>query len=337
MNSSRRLPPDFSESAAYPLYAIDPAQDRAWVLHFEREDYARASFLDQRALRHREISGWTVSGTELSAALQPAASLARLHWLFHIGHCGSTLASRLLDLVPGTLGLREPLPLLTLAHGRRQPLAGPWLSATRHLLARGFTETRAVVVKPTSVVTTLADQLLPDTGQACLLWVDLQTWLATMLRDADLVQGTLATEDLRLAGIDTSEQASGPGVRLARLWLAEQLRWSRLKQRSEFAPRLLDLDFAGLLKDPAAGTRTLAGHFGLVAPEDLDARIAASGVLDRYAKDASQPFDARTRRHELLQASERHAADITEGLAWAGRELRRQEAAGLEARLRPAA
>jgi hypothetical protein len=121
------------------------------------------------------------------------------------------------------------------------------------------------------------------------------------------------------------------------LWLAEQLRWSRLKQRSEFAPRLLDLDFAGLLKDPAAGTRTLAGHFGLVAPEDLDARIAASGVLDRYAKDASQPFDARTRRHELLQASERHAADITEGLAWAGRELRRQEAAGLEARLRPAA
>ena len=158
-----------------------------------------------------------------------------------------------------------------------------------------------------------------------------------MLRDAGLVQGTLATEELRLvAGIDASEPASGPGARLARLWLAEQLRWSSLKQYSEFAPRLLDMDFAELLKDPAAGTRTLAGHFGLVAPEDLDARIAASGVLDRYAKDASQPFNARARRHELLQASERHAADIAEGLAWAGRELRRQEVAGLEERLQPA-
>ena len=107
MKASRRLPSDFSESAAYPLYAIDPAQDRAWILHFDRDDYARTGFLDQRALRHREISGWEVSGAELFAVSRPPSSLAHLHWLFHIGHCGSTLVSRLLDLVPGTLGLRE--------------------------------------------------------------------------------------------------------------------------------------------------------------------------------------------------------------------------------------
>src|SRR5262245_59767355 len=108
MSPPRRLPRDFSLSAAYPLFAFEPTQDRAWVLHFEPEDYSRASFLDQRALHHREISGWTVSRAELMAACDTPASLDRLHWLFHIGHCGPTLVSRLLDLLPGVLGLREP-------------------------------------------------------------------------------------------------------------------------------------------------------------------------------------------------------------------------------------
>ena len=49
MKPPRRLPSDFSVNAAYPLYAIDPAKDRAWVLHFDREDYRRATFLDERA------------------------------------------------------------------------------------------------------------------------------------------------------------------------------------------------------------------------------------------------------------------------------------------------
>src|SRR3546814_19085261 len=44
-----------------------------------------------------------------------------LHWLFHIGHCGSTLISRLLDVLPGLLGLREPLPLLELAMRSIEP------------------------------------------------------------------------------------------------------------------------------------------------------------------------------------------------------------------------
>lgn len=130
--------------------------------------------------------------------MEPAAPRAPLHWLFHIGHCGSTLVSRLLDLVPGILGLREPLPLLTLAHGRTDPAVAAWQPRVRALLARGFPDTAAVVVKPTSLVATIAHQLVPGAGRACLLWVDLETWLTTMLRDGALLAATLATEALRL-------------------------------------------------------------------------------------------------------------------------------------------
>ena len=72
MTPPRRLPSDFSRNAAYPLFAFDPVQDRAWVLHFEPEDYRRASFLDRRAVQHREIAGWVLSRAELDAALDPA-------------------------------------------------------------------------------------------------------------------------------------------------------------------------------------------------------------------------------------------------------------------------
>ena len=50
-------------------------------------------------------------------------------------------------------------------------LAAAWEAPVLASLARGFADSRAVIVKPTSVVTTIADRLLPATGRACLLWV----------------------------------------------------------------------------------------------------------------------------------------------------------------------
>ena len=40
-------------------------------------------------------------------------------WIFHIGHCGSTLLSRLLPAIAPLLPVREPAVLRTLAESRR--------------------------------------------------------------------------------------------------------------------------------------------------------------------------------------------------------------------------
>ncbi|MDR0183642.1 hypothetical protein [Lysobacter arvi] len=336
MTPPRRLPPDFSRSAAYPLFAFDAAQDRGWVLHFGAEDYRRASFLDQRALGRRDVSGWAVDRAELLAALGPSAPLRDVHWLFHIGHCGSSLVSRLLDLVPGALGLREPLPLLALAHGREDPLAQPWEAPVLALLARGFADSRAVIVKPTSVVTTIADRLLPPTGRGCLLWVDLHTWLATMLRDVRLIEGALATEPLRLARQPALPPAQTDGARLARAWLIEQLRWRSLARDPALSGRLIDLDFADVLRDPAPTVARLAAHYGLDVPDDWAQRIKASELLSRYAKDGDAHFDANARRRELAAATEKHADGIADGLQWAHTALDGiEDGAEFVPRLRP--
>lgn len=342
MSPPRRLPPDFSRNAAYPLFAFDPVQDRAWILHFEPGDYRRASFLDGRAMKHRDMSGWVLTRTELEVALDPPESTPLpLCWLFHIGHCGSSLVSRLLDLIPGVLGLREPLPLLTLAHLRGAAAASAWQPAVLASLARGFGDTHAVVVKPTSLVTALAPQLLSAAnGQACLLWVDLQTWLATMLRDEQLKDGVFATEALRLESLGLDLPASSDGTRLARAWLIEQLRWQAMVADPTLAPRLLDLDFAVVLADPAASSARLASHFGLEVPADWSQCIQDSKLLSRYAKDDAVHFDADARRRELAAAAQRHADAITEGLDWAEGEIGkaaelRPDAARLLQRLRP--
>lgn len=335
MTTPRRLPSDFSRSAAYPLFAFDPAQGQAWVLHFEPKDYQRASFLDRRAMQHREVSGWVLSREELDATLAGNTSGLPVHWLFHIGHCGSSLVSRLLDLVPGVLGLREPLPLLTLAHGRGDPATDAWQAPVTALLARGFADTCAVVVKPTSLVTTMAQSLLDGGGQACLLWVDLQTWLATMLRDPQLAKGVFDTESLRLHWLPIDTPAVTDGERLARAWLAEQVRWQTLAGDPALAPRLLDLDFADVLTDPAATSARLAAHYGLQMPSDWPQRIAGSKLLGRYAKDDSVHFDADARRRELAAAAAKHADTVAEGLAWAEGEIRNSGAVDLLERLRP--
>jgi hypothetical protein len=336
MSRPRRLPPDFSRSAAYPLFAFDPAQDRAWVVHFEADDYRRASFLDQRSLNRPEVSGWVVDRAELAASLGPSAPLRYVHWLFHIGHCGSSLVSRMLDLVPGVLGLREPLPLLTLAHERDNPVAAAWEAPVLASLARGFADSRAVIVKPTSVVSTIADRLLPTTGRACLLWVDLRTWLATMLRDARLIDGPLSTEPLRLARQPNLPSADTDGARLARAWLVEQLRWRTLAADPALTGRLIDLDFADVLRDPAPAVARLAAHYDLDVPEDWAQRIKASQLLSRYAKDGNAHFDSNARRRELSAAAEKHAEGIAEGLRWAESALEGIDGgAYFAARLRP--
>lgn len=340
MSTPSRLPPDFSRSAAYPLYAIDPATEQGLVLHFTPEDYRRASFLDERILAHRQFGGWRLPRAELETALaMDAAAMPRLQWLFHIGHCGSSLCSRMLELMPGVLGIREPLPLLTLVQHHHELWADSWRPLVLRLLARGFDETAAVVVKPTSLVSSLAGPLLKASdGGACLLWVDLQTWLATMLRDDVLRQSTLASAGYRLGDTPWQNPAEGDGPALAMLWLAEQLRWLALRSDPRLGSRLIDLDFAEVLACPADAIAGLALHYGIVPPGDLHARIEASSLLRRYAKDQRQMFDAATRARELATALEQHRDAVEAGLRWAELEIRGWPAAdgsAIAPRLRP--
>ena len=79
--------------------------------------YRAASFLDDRILTSDVKGSWVSLGSVLDAA-QAIGERKPLHFIFHTGHVGSTLLSRLLDESGCVLSLREPLPLRTLADAR---------------------------------------------------------------------------------------------------------------------------------------------------------------------------------------------------------------------------
>src|SRR3546814_2757077 len=70
-------------------------------------DYRAASFLDQRLLTDRVGREWRA----WNALPDLGAAAPRPDFIFHIGHVGSTLVSRLLAEVGDALPLREPMLL----------------------------------------------------------------------------------------------------------------------------------------------------------------------------------------------------------------------------------
>ena len=94
-------------------HSLDAAQDSWLAVRLSEAQYRAASFLDGRMLGPQAQARWL----PVAAALKAAAGLApaRPAFLFHIGHCGSTLLARLLGELPGLFALREPAALRTLA------------------------------------------------------------------------------------------------------------------------------------------------------------------------------------------------------------------------------
>src|SRR6185295_10280597 len=98
---------------AYPQ-AVDLVRGLVLVIRMDARAYRAASFLDDRILGPSTEGTW-IPGAAVTQAARQVAAARPLHFIFHTGHVGSTLLSRLLEEAGTVLGLREPLPLRTLA------------------------------------------------------------------------------------------------------------------------------------------------------------------------------------------------------------------------------
>ena len=111
--SSAPTADDIALDATWLVQALDPSQGAARLVAMDDESYRAASFLDDRLLQ-TPVNSQIVSWTDIEAAVTDnMRSDAR--WIFHIGHVGSTLVSRLLGELDGVLAIREPRLLRDLA------------------------------------------------------------------------------------------------------------------------------------------------------------------------------------------------------------------------------
>src|SRR3954462_12089010 len=111
--SSAPTAEEIASDARWLAQALDPASGVVRLVAMDRESYRAASFLDDRLLQ-QPVDAQILPWPQVAAAIEPGAR-QDARWIFHIGHVGSTLVSRLLGELGGVLAVREPRLLRDLA------------------------------------------------------------------------------------------------------------------------------------------------------------------------------------------------------------------------------
>lgn len=325
------------------LHQLDPIERRALIVDLPLARLRSASFLDQRVFTGARPEGAWLAASDWLARTAAAAGTAP-HAIFHIGHCGSTLIARALDALPGTLALREPLPLRTLAEllpDIDSPLSRlshaewqQWFARTLAMLARRPPGIERVVVKATSNCNALIEPWLAHgpAARALLLYVPLRPYLATLLKAPDSVRDALSFAPARLAALHAVIGAESP--RLAELtpseaiaagWLAELARFARLISGTH-AARIGLLDFEAFLAAPNEVLGAIAAALGAPSDAASIATALAPERMGRYAKAPEHAYSAAARRADLNESERRHGVEIDAGLALARRLIEQHPA-----------
>lgn len=310
---------------------IDLARGAALLVQLNEAGYRAASFLDDRILTPGLKGAWTSLESVLGAVGGSAGK--PLHFIFHTGHVGSTLLSRLLDESGAVLSLREPLPLRTLAEARDvlglpESLLSPsgyevLERALLQLWSRGYGGTHSVILKATSSASRIAPSLLERLPAARAVYLNLgaEPYLATLLA------GKNSGADLRGHGPVRIRQlqarinqplaplhALSPGELAAMSWLAET--WNQQDAVERFGSRVLAVNFDELLTDVAGSVRKVAEHFQLPVASGWLADIARSRVLTRYSKSPDFEYSPQLRSELLRESRQINAAQLAAGLRW---------------------
>jgi hypothetical protein len=317
----------FAADASLLPHMADLANDRLLVALVAEADYRAASFLDQRLLTDRigrEWMAWDALPDLGAAAPAP-------HLIFHIGHVGSTLVSRLLAEVGDVLPLREPMLLRTLAQvaeriDRSESVWSPEVYRQRleqviGWLGRSFAPGQRAMVKASSVITAIAGYLARGDGRTLFLHVPLARYIETILAGEASLAETLAQAPARMARLASllpdfpfALWQLPPVTRVAMSWLCEMATAQQTLPTAD--PRHLWVDFEAMLADPAASLVVQSGHFGLTADPARVDTLLAGPIMRQYSKAPEHGYSPDLRRQLQAQAASEHAAAIAEAIAW---------------------
>jgi hypothetical protein len=311
---------------------LDPVRGAVLLLEFGAPAYRAASFLDDRVLGPTTRGGW-VHVARVAEAAARSREPRPLHFVFHAGHVGSTLVSRLLDDTGLVLGLREPLPLRTLAemHDMLDAPESLWsradfdaaLATFLRLWSRGYPDTPAVVLKATSTTGRLAPRLLAAATASRAIYLNLRAepYLATLLGGANSLLDLRGHGPERIRRLQARIRvplrplhALSPGELAALAWLAETR--SQHDAMRTHPERVLAVDFDEFLADVGRAMTAIVGHLGVPADARWLAAVARNPALTRYSKAPEHAYGPEVRAEVLRESRRQHAAEIRRGLAW---------------------
>ena len=310
--SSAPSPGEIARDATWLAQALDPLAGVARLVAMDAAAYRAASFLDDRLFRS-PVDSQLVPWPDVEAAMA-GTPRTDARWIFHIGHVGSTLVSRLLGELPGVLGVREPRLLRDLALCP-EAIRGRYRSPVAALMSRTFNEGEIACVKATSFASEIADELVPEGERALFVYVRPENYIASILA------GENSVKELRYLAAGraerSAERVSLPSPRhnagfAAMAWACEM---TALEAASDAMTDrlLLWADFDAMLGDMASALTRAADHFGFAT--DGVETVATGPLMQRYSKALEFDYSPALRRDLLAGASRDFAADIADALA----------------------
>lgn len=319
------LQSQFPDDASLFPHMLDIASDQILVSRLNENDFKTASFLDQRILSDtlpRQTARWSeLEYLQLGSYPKP-------HYIFHIGHVGSTLISRLLGELPTVLALREPHILRSLAEMspiRHEPIS-PWSPQTyetrRDLcvawLSRTFRDTQRVMIKASSFVSEIAAELMEDESKAICLYVSLDRYLATILAGEGSRAEAMQLAGSRLTRLNRKLSASvgnlwelSPVQHIALGWLCEMVSLKSLKGST-----VKWVDFDDFLANPVCELVSIGGHFDLALSETEARRLTDGPIMSSYSKAPEHDYSPDLRQQLLDQARRQFRSEIDQTVAW---------------------
>ena len=177
-----------ADVALFP-HRLDVARKRVTFVRVERAVLRELSFLDGR---EKFWGGEPIEFQWEDVQAEFPVGDTSSRYVFHVGFCGSSLLSRLLDVVGASLVLREPRILTDLAAHKAaldrsatsDPRVDEALGHARILLDRRWEPFEAVVVKPSNWINNLVPRLCKDTNtmRPLFLTMDRRAYLRAVWR-----------------------------------------------------------------------------------------------------------------------------------------------------------
>jgi hypothetical protein len=300
--------------------ALDPRSDVVTLWRLSSADYQQSAFLDGRIATGRQSRQLRFAA--LAAAVEETALAENCHFIFHIGHVGSTLLSRLLGRHPALFSLREPDILRTIATTFERSRCETHLPPLLKLWSRTYEPKARALIKTTSFVAEIASDLLSRAWnpRALVVGVAPEIYLATIFGGANAPAEASALAPMRLARLKhrLSEELRlenlTEGEIVALGWACESLCLSEAARST--GARSLVLDFEKFLASPCEALGRAFAHFGVQASDSEITAILAGKEMRSYSKAPEYEYDATTRHTVLAEGRERHGHEIRQGLLW---------------------
>jgi hypothetical protein len=321
--TAQPLPPDFAKDARWLVQAVDPLAGLARLVRMDEEAYRQSSFLDDRMLGAKPEARLCALADVLGEARWVDRRAA--HWIFHIGHVGSTLVARLLGELAEFLSIREPRSLRDLVQSSQRAEIAADVAA---LMARTFRPGQRALVKATSFVSEIAPMMVQPDGRALFLFASPRRYIEGILAGENSILELQALEQgrrerLAKRGIDLAGFGRSNAHLAAAAWVCEM---TALETACDAMPAgaAMWADFDGMLRDMAGSLAQVTAHFGVQVPHDWLGEISSGPLMRQYSKAPEFDYSPDLRAQLLAGAGATHRAaidDAINGLLRSGQPL----------------